>query len=74
MAFKQYRISDLITILEETKKTYGDLPVELMKDEEGNGSNPIGDVIPEEEQPIKPISVEQMDSGVKTLFLWPCNR
>ena len=34
--FKQWKVSNLIAALQEAKKTYGDLPVWISSDEEGN--------------------------------------
>jgi len=45
MAFKQYKIDDMIKALKKQKKDHGNLLVELSRDEEGNGFHPVGDIV-----------------------------
>ena len=60
MAFKPYKISDLIKGLQHQLKESGDLPVYLSIDEEGNAFNPVGQTerkVGKEEQMISPFEV-----------------
>ena len=69
MAFKQYKISDLIKELEKQQREFGDLPVMLSVDEEGNEFNPIGNYISEKDGKKEitiPFSIEN-----DKLVIWP---
>ena len=62
MAFKQYKISDLIKRLQEQKKKHGDLLIEMSSDEEGNSYSPLGDITDDKtkEDIVLPFSEHQM--------------
>ncbi len=67
MAFKQYKISDLIKRLQEQKKKHGDLLIEMSSDEEGNSYSPLGDITDDKtkEDIVLPFSVDKT-----TLTIW----
>ena len=67
MAFKQYKISDMIKRLEEQKGEKGDLLIELSSDEEGNSFHPVGDIIGDDGNVLLPFAEEQ-----GKLTIYPC--
>jgi len=70
MAFKQWKISDLITELEKAKKRYGNLPMMASRDEEGNGFCPLGQCSANVEDGYSSIGVDDALKPTQCI-LWP---
>jgi hypothetical protein len=70
MAFKQWKVSDLIRELQKAQRRYGDLPMLASRDEEGNGFNPLGQCSANVEDGYCSIGVDDALKPTK-IILWP---